>query len=135
MKYLLDTNVIIAMFRGKEHVRNAILDAGFENCFISVVTLCEISVGCHYLGYQEHEHEIRFLKDNFQILPVEPYVDTYGEIRAQLIKTGQPIDDFDIIVGATARKDNLILVTHNRRHLDRIEGIQMIDWERQIAIK
>jgi len=129
MNYLLDTNVFIAMFRGKEKIRKAILDAGFEHCFVSAVTMCEISVGCHYLGFEDHKHEIQFVRDHFTILPVEPHIDSYGEIRASLMQSGTAIDDFDIVIGATARDKNLTLVTHNRRHLDRIPNLKILDWE------
>ena len=129
MNYLLDSNVVIAMFRGKEKIRQAIMSVGFEHCFVSAVTMCEISVGCHYLGIEDHKHEIQFVRDHFTILPVEPHIDSYGEIRAYLMRNGIAIDDFDIVIGATARDKNLALVTHNRRHLDRIPDLIITDWE------
>ena len=44
-KYLLDTNVIISMFKNKGKVRQHIMDAGFQNCFISEITIAELFYG------------------------------------------------------------------------------------------
>ena len=44
-RYLLDTNVLIAMFRGNRDVRGNILKAGFENCFVSEISIAELFYG------------------------------------------------------------------------------------------
>ena len=51
MKYLLDTNVLVAMFRGQYGIREAILKAGFPNCAISEITLAELMTGAYKGGY------------------------------------------------------------------------------------
>lgn len=50
MKYLLDTNVLIAMFRNQHGIRMRILQAGIDNCLVSEATLAEIKVGAYKLG-------------------------------------------------------------------------------------
>ena len=47
MKYLLDTNAIIAMFRDLLCMREAFLKVGFNNCFVSEITLAELFVGIY----------------------------------------------------------------------------------------
>ena len=38
------------------------------------------------------------------------------------------IDDFDILIGATALKYDMILVTENIKHLSRVPGIIIENW-------
>ena len=129
MTFLLDTNVLIAMFRGKENIRKAILEAGIEHCAVSEITLAEIVAGAYKGGIDKHRHEIMFLKEKFSILPISPYLETYGRIRAELEIKGERLDSFDLLLGATALDENLTIVTHNQRHLGCIKGIRLLDWE------
>lgn len=41
---------------------------------------------------------------------------------------GKILDDFDLLIGATAIFNNLILVTKNVSDFDRLEGIIIEDW-------
>ena len=57
------------------------------------------------------------------IIPVFPSLDIYAKEKARLRKAGQPVDDFDLLIGATAISNGLVLVTNNVDHLGRMEGI------------
>ena len=37
-------------------------------------------------------------------------------------------EDFDLMIGITGLEGNLIIVTHNLKHFNRIKGIQTEDW-------
>lgn len=128
-KYLLDSNVIIEMFRGNEKVRNKIVKAGFDNCFISTIVLAEIATGAYYQGIEEHKHELDFLQNNFSILPFYGSEYIFGEIRATLIKTGKKVDSMDIAIASTAISKKMILVTHNKKHFENIPGLKFEDWQ------
>ena len=128
MKYLLDTNVLIDMFRGDQKIRGKIVKAGFDECAVSAITYAEILTGCHLAGYEAHKHEEAFLKENFTIIPVEPSISKYAEIRADLLRNGTPVDNFDILIGATALVHKLTIVTHNKKHFEKIPGLQIRDW-------
>lgn len=129
MKYLLDTNVLVAMFRGQYGIRQAILKAGFENCAISEITLAELLTGAYRGGFDRHAHEIAFLRDHFEIVPISAALDVYARLRADLEGNGTPLDSFDLLIAATALGNKLILVTHNTRHFSRIPGLKIRDWE------
>lgn len=51
-----------------------------------------------------------------------------AEERARLENAGKQIDDFDLLIGATAVVNNFTLITHNTRHFERISSIQLEDW-------
>ena len=46
----------------------------------------------------------------------------------RLKKSGLIIDEFDILIGATAIANNMILVTRNIKHFERLENIKIDNW-------
>jgi tRNA(fMet)-specific endonuclease VapC len=52
----------------------------------------------------------------------------FASEKARLRKIGEPIDNFDLLIGATAVHHGLTLVTNNTKHFQRIQGIQLQDW-------
>jgi tRNA(fMet)-specific endonuclease VapC len=62
------------------------------------------------------------------VIPVFPSLDIYAKEKARLRKAGQPVDDFDLLIGATAISNSLILITNNVDHLGRMKGIKIEDW-------
>ena len=52
----------------------------------------------------------------------------YAKIKVSLRRTGSIIEDFDILIGATAIENDLTLVTDNERHFSRIEGLRVVNW-------
>lgn len=52
----------------------------------------------------------------------------YGCLKAKLEQQGQRIDDFDLLIGATAVQNEMVMVTSNTKHFDRIPNIRLEDW-------
>jgi tRNA(fMet)-specific endonuclease VapC len=103
--------------------------AGSDNCLISEITLAELKFGVE--NSQAKEKNLVAL-GNFLtgvgIVPIFPSLDVYAKEKARLRKFGQPVDDFDLLIGATAIANDLILITNNASHLGRMEGIKIEDW-------
>ena len=55
-------------------------------------------------------------------------METHGTIRAQLEKDGKKIGDMDMLIAATALHENLIVVTGNTDHFERIPGLKIENW-------
>ena len=49
----------------------------------------------------------------------------YAHERARLEKKGEGLDQFDLLIAATALAHSLILVTRNTKHFSRIEGLRL----------
>lgn len=49
----------------------------------------------------------------------------FANVRARLRKAGQLIDNMDIFIAATAMFHNLVLVTNNMKHFERIKGLKI----------
>lgn len=55
-------------------------------------------------------------------------VDTYrlfGRHPGRLRSLGQMVGGVDLLIGASALQHNLTVLTNNRRHLERIEGLSL----------
>ncbi len=50
-------------------------------------------------------------------------------IKSALPYSGTPIGAYDLQIAAIALASNLILVTHNIREFERVDGLQVEDWE------
>jgi len=68
-----------------------------------------------------------FLAD-YAVLPVtESVAATFARTRARLRRRGQLIPDMDLLIAATALTYGLSLVTRNRRHFGRIDGLRLYE--------
>ncbi len=130
-RYLLDTNVLIDMFKGSHRVQERIFRAEFHNCCVSEITLAELYVGAFKGGRPKQLEEIGFVVRRFHILPVTPALQTYARLRVLLEEKGTPLDDFDLLIAATALQEGLTLVSANHRPFDRIEGLRLENWDRE----
>jgi tRNA(fMet)-specific endonuclease VapC len=45
---------------------------------------------------------------------------------------GTPIGSYDLLIAAIALVNDLTLVTHNTREFERVEGLQIEDWEVEV---
>ena len=50
-------------------------------------------------------------------------------LRADLAAQGKPIGPHDILIAATARAHDAVLVTHNTGEFARVTGLRLEDWE------
>ena len=72
----------------------------------------------------KNKYDVHYRK----VLPIYPALPIFGDIRAELEEKGRRIDDFDILIGATAIKNNVVLVTDNIKHLERLPNIKIENW-------
>lgn len=63
-----------------------------------------------------------------KVIPFHETVHIFAKERTALWKAGKKIDDFDLLIGSAAKAKGLVVVTHNRKHFEHIEGISIEDW-------
>ncbi len=128
-KYLLDNNICIYFLKGLYELHNKIEQVGIENCFISEITVAELKFGAENSSNPIRNRETidKFLS-KFTILPIITSLDIYAKEKTRLRKKGKPLDDFDLLIGATAVSNNLTLVTKNISDFDRLDMIKIDDW-------
>ena len=128
-KYLLDTCVCISMFRNEGRVREMLSSVGTKNCYISEITVAELYYGLAKASRKEEKtNDIIRVQKMFKVIPAFSAYKKYGEIRYSLEHVGKRVDQFDLLIGATAIHHGLTLVTSNTKHFERIEGITIENW-------
>jgi tRNA(fMet)-specific endonuclease VapC len=71
---------------------------------------------------------LNFVAQNTVLPLTQGVADIAAEIYADMRKTGQPMDDIDLLIAGTAIANGLILVTHNRKHFERIVQLEVENW-------
>jgi tRNA(fMet)-specific endonuclease VapC len=62
----------------------------------------------------------------FEVLPFERNTaEIFGSIVGELEKQGHKISDIDALIASVALEHSEVLVTRNRKHFDRIPGLQV----------
>ena len=130
MSYLLDTNICVYFLKQHPGIIKRMRQCRGEEIAISIITLAELQFGAHYSTQVANNiKRIEFFLEQVQLLDLTSEItDIYARIKASLRKTGNIIEDFDILIGATVIENNLTLVTDNERHFSRIEKIRMVNW-------
>jgi predicted nucleic acid-binding protein len=130
MKYLLDTNICVYFLNQRPDVVARMNQAADEDLGVSIVTIGELQFGAYNSQKVEHNlNRINIFRQMVQTtyLTLE-ITEAYAKIKANLRKAGCTVDDFDILIGATAIVNNLTLVTNNTRHFENIAGLSLADW-------
>lgn len=128
-KYLLDTNICIFYMRGKYNLIQKLREVGGNNCYISSITVAELYYGAACCKNPVLEKQrIEMFISNMNILPIDDCLETYAQAKAHLRRQGTLIDDFDLLIGATAIANNMIAVTENTKHLGLIPNIKIENW-------
>lgn len=132
MRYLLDTNVCVVYLNGRSaSVRERLLATPVEEMAVCSVVKAELFYGAFRSNNPKRtlERQQAFLS-RFVSLPLEDESALLaGQIRAKLTSAGTPIGSYDLQIAAITLANNLILVTHNTREFERVEGSQIEDWE------
>ncbi len=128
-QFIWDTNICIFYLKNVPIVHERVREHGDPKIFISEITLAELMFGVVKSHRPKHHGEALagFLK-GAKVLGVRGSLDIYATEKARLRKAGEPIDNFDLLIGATAIHHDLILVTNNTRHFQRLQGIKLEDW-------
>lgn len=112
-KYLLDTNIVIAIIAQDDSVTSRI--ASFNHIFIPNIVIGELYFGAHNSKQKEKNISvIESIASNYAV--VSCGADTakhYGAIKYELKKMGKPIPENDIWIAALARQYNMIVVTRD----------------------
>ena len=131
--YLFDTDTISNILKSKPSVAllQRLESLPADEQFISAITVAEIVYGA-----MKSEHPRQHLNNLDNILLPAVNVINFdssaafqaGCIRAELEKTGQPLSFTDIQIAAIAVSHNILLVTGNLRHFQRIKYLRVENW-------
>lgn len=132
MRYLLDTNVCVMYLNGRSiPIRDRVRSTPIEEMAVCSVVKAEL-----FYGAMRSNNPTRTLERQREFLaPLVslPFGDEAaliaGQIRAHLANAGKLIGAHDLQIAAIALANDLTLITHNTREFERVDGLQIEDWE------
>jgi len=128
--YILDTDTCIYWLKGREGIREKVLQIVPDNLRITMVTLAELKYGAY--NSQKVPENLQNIENFLKTVSVLPFdqesADRFGKIRVHLRRSGQVIDDFDILIAAATLIHGGVLVTSNTEHFKRIPGLVLENW-------
>ena len=130
MTFLLDTDTCVYWLRGQPAVQARLAAVSIEELSISVITLAELRYGADCSTGRDANHRaIDDFVSGVTVLPVDASIArVFGEIKADLRRQGKLIEDFDLLLAATALANGLTLVTNNVAHFERVAKLPLSNW-------
>ena len=130
LKYMLDTNIVIYVIKRRPLGVLETFNTHAGHLCISAITLSELLHGAE--KSVQIEHNLRQVEDFISRLEVLPYglkaAAHYGEIRANLERSGTPIGVNDLHIAGHARSEGLVLVTNNLKEFERVKALRLENW-------
>lgn len=126
-RFLLDTNIVIALFGDEASVKEHL--AGAEEVFVSSIVLGELYYGA--FKSSRAEDNLRRIEDFATSCAVlccdKNTAKEYGSIKNRLQEKGTPIPENDIWISAIAKQHDIILVTSDK-HFEEVEDLKQEMW-------
>ena len=128
---LLDTDTVSYYFKGNQTVINKVSDYleqhGFVN--ISLITYYEVMNGLLYKDARKQLEKFQQFVELNNVLFLDQEIATVAaQIYADLRKTGRVIGHNDVLIGATALVMDMVVITNNINHFERIPNLTIDNW-------
>ena len=133
MSYLFDTDITSNPLKKSPSLAliRRLASVAPEDQFISTITVGELIYGARRTNRAE-ELLKRFddeIWPNYHLLAFDwEAAKTYGRLRAELEAKGTPVAEADLRIASIAISRNLVLVTGNVRHFERVPGLTFENW-------
>lgn len=125
--YLIDTDYVVDWLKGQQPARALLEVLAPDGLAISIITYGEVYEGIYYgTKPQEYTHGFQQFLRGANVLPLTRRImQRFARVRGELRRTGLIIGDPDILIVATALYHELVVVTRNIRHFERIPGLTL----------
>lgn len=120
-----DTGIFIEHLRAKDKLSTTLYKISEnQDLYISAVTLYELYMGA---STKAKEKDVRELMEGFSVLPfTETISKKAAEIYHKLRLSNQMIELRDIFIAATCIINELPIITLNKTHFKRVDGLTLI---------
>lgn len=133
LRYVLDTTVASALMRAEAAASSHLLAAHPADVLLPQPTIAELRYGLSRLPASRRKRELeRRLAILLAAVARAEWSDEvsrrFGELKADLERRGERVDDFDVAIAAHAVAHDATVVTRNTRHFVRIRSLRVEDW-------
>lgn len=126
---LLDTNIVVAFFKGEQDISEKVLSQ-IDQIALSSLVIAELDYGAK--ASQKSAKNLEMLYNFIGLIEIVPFdlecAKTFGTIKSRLRSLGKPTGEVDALLSATAITHNATLVTKNSKHFENIEGLKLAIW-------
>jgi len=125
---ILDSDHCLALLRGHLDLRRQV--APTETLAVTAISVGELVHGVFRSSrIDENLARLGVLLAAVAVLPYdEAAARQFGRTKAELKRMGQKLGDIDLQIASIALAQDIPLITHNRRHFERITGLVIEDW-------
>ncbi len=130
LQYMLDTNICIYVMKNYPPKLRERFNRLAEQLCMSSITLGELCYGAEKSARRlENLQAVEHFCARLEVLSFPAKAAAhYGQMRAELERRGKPVGPHDMLIGAHARAEGLIVVTNNAREFRRMPGIRVENW-------
>ncbi len=128
MRYLVDTDWVIHALHGSTAVVQRLEEFTNDGIGISIISTAELYQGVFY-SLEPRANEALLLEfiSGYEIIQVDDEIcRIFARERGRLKAAGTPVSDLDLLIGCTALRHRLTLLSNNRRHFERLQGLSII---------
>lgn len=128
MQYLVDSDWTIDYLNGVPRIVKALNGFLPDGVGFSIISMAEIYDGIPgNISSEDAEQALSDFLDYVEVLPLDDATcRIFAGERRRLRAAGNIIGDFDLMIGSTALRHGLTLLTNNRRHFERMAGLNII---------
>lgn len=134
-RVLIDTDILSYFLKGDEQVVYNFTKYlnHFDFFEISVITFYEIESGLRAKNATAQLSIFEeFMSQHLVLSVTENSAKISAEIYASLKLSGKMVDDIDLLIAGIAIENNMLLATNNEKHFERIPGLEIQNWTKQI---
>lgn len=129
---MIDTDILSYFLRRRREIVEKFQKylKEYNKINLSIINYYEVLGGLkHKDAFRQLEHFQVFMENSTVLLPLtEKSCEIATDIYASLRKQGNSLDDMDILIASIAIENELVLVTHNRKHFERLKHLEIEDW-------
>jgi len=133
-RFVLDTNIVSAMMCHDAKVLECARAHKPRDLILISPVAAEIGYGIARLGQRTRRRRL-LLREFQQLREVLGWSDwneqaafAFGQIKTQLEKGGQVLEDWDIAIAATGHALQATIVTRDRKHFCRVRDLKVETW-------
>ena len=130
LEYMLDTSICIYVLRDRPPALRQRFDREADRVCISTVCLTELYYGVEKSARRPANLQaVEGFIARLEVLDFSAAAAAHhGQLRTELKRLGRLAGPYDMLIGAHARSQGLIVVTNNVREFTRMPGLRAENW-------